>query len=404
MAASTTAHLRTAILEALTTVTGKPRALASQYLFQAGYPPGVDPTLRSTRALEKPGAFVAIGRVEPQAGVTTEIGSDRLYLLQIAISRDYHIGYEFSLADVQTWMSRVADDFMRVRDALCYPGNLTQTAGAIQTGIADNGLDASHAFTTVRFERIGEGRDRLLNAIDVFHCHFLHSDQVSAPVPPPNPLAISSTAHYWTFSDGVSVEIDNDVNALLDSKGHDALFQTTSEGSKPDFVVSSPTLGNQPAARFPVAGDNFLQSFATMGTVVPQPCIAWAVCSKSANDANNTIIGGVTTRWFLRFNGTSQIELYAGGTGAVAAFTSAIGVRYGIVAVLNGPSSQIWVNGVQIYAGATNIGSNSITDFMIGREAFSPFAGDVAEAGACSGASGADVAALNAWMMSGRFG
>lgn len=175
MSAATVAHLRTAILEGLTTNTGKPRALPSSRLFQAGMPPGVDATLRSVRALEKPGAFVAIGRLEPQPGSATELGSDLLYKLQVAISRDYHLGYEFSLADVHTWMTRVADDGMFVRAALCFPGALDTTAGGSDTGIADNGLDATGAITTVRFERIGEGRDRLLNAIDVFHCHFLFS-------------------------------------------------------------------------------------------------------------------------------------------------------------------------------------------------------------------------------------
>lgn len=174
-AQTSVANLRTAILEALTTSTGKPRALPSQYLFQVGLPPGVDATLRSTRALDKPGAFVSIGRAEAMAGVSIELGSDLLYSMNVAISRDYFLGWEFSIADIQTAMTRVIDDFMRVRAALCYPGALDQTAAAGATGIADNGLDATGAQTSVRFDRIGEGRDRLLNAIDVFRCYFLHN-------------------------------------------------------------------------------------------------------------------------------------------------------------------------------------------------------------------------------------
>lgn len=175
MAVSSVASLRTAIHEALTTdrTATHTRAIPSAYLFQRGLPPGLDATLRSTRAKGTPGAFVVIARMTPEPGVGDELGSDHLYRLSIVISRDYWLGYEQRTADIDTVMSRVADDLMRVRAALCFPGALDTTAAGADTGIADNALSPVGDQSVLTVDRIGNGRDRLLNARDAFQCWFL---------------------------------------------------------------------------------------------------------------------------------------------------------------------------------------------------------------------------------------
>lgn len=176
-AVTTVAHLRTAIHEALTTDRSAThtRAISSTYLFQRGLPPGLDATIRSTRAKGTPGAFVVIARMTPEPGVADELGSDHLYRLQIVISRDYFLGYEQSSTDIDAVMSRVADDLMRMRAALCFPGALDATAASDDTGIADNALSPIGDQSVLSVDRIGTGRDRLLNARDAFQCRLLFS-------------------------------------------------------------------------------------------------------------------------------------------------------------------------------------------------------------------------------------
>ena len=178
MTAQTTSYLRGAIVECLTTSTGKPRALAAGHLFGQGLPPGVDRTLRSIRAKDatnRKSAFAIIGDIEVPGSVADELGSDHIYECQIVISRDYFLGWEFSTSDVGATMDAVADDFMRVRKALCHPAALDTTVGGTATGIAHGGLRAAGAKAAPRVEQIGDGRDRLVNVIDRFSCVFQFS-------------------------------------------------------------------------------------------------------------------------------------------------------------------------------------------------------------------------------------
>lgn len=185
MAVATVEHLRTAILEALTTdrTATHPRALPAAKLFQVGLPPGLPPQMRSPRALPRPGAFVAIARIVPEPGVADELGSDHTYRVGIVISRDYHVDFHSSFDDIQAAFTRVADDFMRLRAALCFPGALDATAAGADTGIADTGLEATGAETQIRWEAMAAaGQGRLLNARDTFTCRFLFD-----PDPTPSP-------------------------------------------------------------------------------------------------------------------------------------------------------------------------------------------------------------------------
>lgn len=180
MPRSTVRHLRTAIYEALTTATGKPRALPR--LFQRGLPAGVDRKLRSVRAHPLPGVFVIVARARREPGLAQELGSDHHFRFEVVLSRDYYLGFEHSIAEVEATMERVSDDFMAICAALGMPGSLVATAGNEPTGLADGALDVSDAESIVVIEQIGDGRDRLVNVRDRFIARFLF-DPDPAPAP-----------------------------------------------------------------------------------------------------------------------------------------------------------------------------------------------------------------------------
>ena len=168
----------TAILEALTTdrtAASRPRALTSAELFREGYPRGIDPTVRSREAAVKKTAFVGLAEFAPEPG-TTELGSDHLWRVQIGISRDYHVPYEYSVSDVREAMAEVADDTMRIAAALCYPKALEKTASGSDTALAGSGaLQRAGLRTRTTIDRVGDGAraPRLLNATDVFSALFM---------------------------------------------------------------------------------------------------------------------------------------------------------------------------------------------------------------------------------------
>lgn len=179
MAAQTSiANAITAIVEALTTdrtAASRPRALTSSELFREGYPRGVDPTVRSREALVGKTAFVGLADFSPDPGAT-EIGSDHLWQIQIAISRDYHIGYEYDRAKVRALMAEVADDTMRIAAALCWPNALALTAAAGDTGLAGAGaLRRMGLRTRIAIDVVGGGpkAPRLLSATDAYLAEFM---------------------------------------------------------------------------------------------------------------------------------------------------------------------------------------------------------------------------------------
>ena len=175
---TTIAYALTAIVEALTTDrtdASRPRALTSSELFREGYPRGIDPTVRSREAAVGKTAFVGLSDFQPEPGIT-ELGSDHLWLVQIAISRDYHIRYEYDVADVRAMMTEVADDTMRIAAALCWPNALSATAAAQDSGLAGAGaLKRSGLRTRTSIERVGDGARaaRLLNASDLYTALFM---------------------------------------------------------------------------------------------------------------------------------------------------------------------------------------------------------------------------------------
>jgi hypothetical protein len=168
---ATSAHLLTAVTEALTTDrvdSSRPRALPSSRLFAAGFPPGFDRTIRSARAKVKPGVFVMAVRLSPNLGLAEELGDQHLYRCTLIVSRDYHVSFERDPAAHLAVMARVLDDAMAVRAALCSPGALASTAAGDATGVEGRGLTPLDELNAISIEQVGDGRDRLVNARDSF--------------------------------------------------------------------------------------------------------------------------------------------------------------------------------------------------------------------------------------------
>jgi hypothetical protein len=214
------------------------------------------------------------------------------------------------------------------------------------------------------------------------------SETVIAGAAPPI-QTLEGVRHWWVIGEDDTVtEGDNDIIEVVDRISGDDLIQTT-ELNKPDYVSALATLGNKPAGLFGSGGRTFLRN-AALSVPIPQPFTVWVVVSVpllSDWSGIKSICGSVSNRWFIRSNGGAQLEVHAGSGLAVAGISLAGATRYGIVVTFNGAQSKIRVNGVTVYSGATNVGSNPLTDFILGDEtpAGLHFTGHAVEAGACSG-------------------
>lgn len=104
-------------------------------------------------------------------------------------------------------------------------------------------------------------------------------------------------------------------------------------------------------------------------TDIPQPfTVIGAVMLDDAADISTFSGGGVngTSRWFLRFNGGTSVELFAGTLAAVTySYTTA--TKYTLVAVFNGASSKLRINGTSVTTTAS-VGTALCHDMAIGRE------------------------------------
>lgn len=167
---TTVAHLRTRIYEVLVDGAGVDRTLAAADRFLRGGPPAkVRAPARMRDAQQKKRVFVMIGDAATNDAHSSEMSNTHGYLLSVTISRDYWLGYEGSDTEVDAALDAVTDDFFRLRAALCFPGNLTQTTAAAATGAATNALSSLGATSRITFESTADGR--LINVRDTFRCH-----------------------------------------------------------------------------------------------------------------------------------------------------------------------------------------------------------------------------------------
>lgn len=175
MAVTSFGPFRDRMYEALTTSTGKTRALSAGDLFQRGFPPGVDAKARVMRARERPCVFL----VMPDIGsneTDPELGSEHIYQLSLVLSRDYFLGWPMTAIEkrstgfdeVENALVKVADHFPKIRGALAYPAaHDTVTETGASTGLDGRGVKGGGARSTTTITII-EPNSRLVNVQDRF--------------------------------------------------------------------------------------------------------------------------------------------------------------------------------------------------------------------------------------------
>lgn len=128
-----------ATLQALTDGIGNSRTLATGDRFEDGLYPGEDDGGSSMEARQQKRAWAAYrsikGRDDGQ-----EIGSVTLWDVQIEITCSYYTGHPSYPQELRESMLQAANDFARIRGALCWPGNLEFDLDNNYTGLAGNAL------------------------------------------------------------------------------------------------------------------------------------------------------------------------------------------------------------------------------------------------------------------------
>lgn len=134
-----------AVEEALTTDTGKPRALATADLFELGKAPVMDADVLRRDALVQKQVFVAIGAQQVPGTDFLEMGNRHRYDFLVRIHRYYSWDHELLPDETRDLVDLVASDFTKIRRTLCFPGNLQLTDGGVETGLAGQALRAEGA-------------------------------------------------------------------------------------------------------------------------------------------------------------------------------------------------------------------------------------------------------------------
>jgi hypothetical protein len=128
----------TAIEEVLCDGTGIARALAAPDRFRRGPYPDEAPSSAGTAAQVRKGMFASVVRAEPLK--QPEMHNVLMYALTVRVDFFYHISDPEVHAAFRSTLGTIATDAHRARGALCYPGNLLQTAAAAPTGLSGAGL------------------------------------------------------------------------------------------------------------------------------------------------------------------------------------------------------------------------------------------------------------------------
>lgn len=179
MSATTTQYVYERIYEVLVDGNGTSRKLATGERFARGFPPGFDPAMRATRAKLRPdgevkvgSVFVVIGALQVEGFAAGEMSDSHLYRTKVVLYRDHWLGFEGSPTQVESQLVAASDAFMKVRAALCFPGNLKQTEEGNATGLAGEALNGANAKTgLVSVDNLG-GNARLLQFRDEFEAEF----------------------------------------------------------------------------------------------------------------------------------------------------------------------------------------------------------------------------------------
>lgn len=132
-----------AIYEALTTSTGKTRAIGSTQLFKRLASKNADAGAEAD-AIKHGKACLVVFRDWSDVPQPEIAPGDRIRFAGICeITRFYHAGSALMYEERERARKLAADDLLRVRAALCWPGALTTNAALEVTGIDGGALTAS---------------------------------------------------------------------------------------------------------------------------------------------------------------------------------------------------------------------------------------------------------------------
>lgn len=161
---------RRAVVTALTTSTGQPRAIASDYLFRATSPAEVAQNPADVK--KKPGVFVLFR--DPVLDGEIENGSSIVVHYVAQITCWYWMGSDVLPArasgEVDVQLARIEADENRLRAALCYPGALLTDPSSNDTGLCGHALrsDGYRAVGPDPLPTQGDDAGRVLKVVHYF--------------------------------------------------------------------------------------------------------------------------------------------------------------------------------------------------------------------------------------------
>lgn len=133
-----TEPLRAAVLYALTTTTGQPRAIRGEYLFRELEP--ADGAARAAAVKNRPGVTVDVLEDGPADGSMLEMSDRARLAVRVVITIVYASGASVSAAERRAASRLRAADTARILSALCYPGALDVDQYGNETGVDGGAL------------------------------------------------------------------------------------------------------------------------------------------------------------------------------------------------------------------------------------------------------------------------
>lgn len=126
------------VYEVLCDGAGAARTLAEADRFRRGLFPGQDPAHQARDAHTQKRCWVALTGLP--RGDESEVNDRALYTVRVRVDLAYALEPEPDQAAWRNLQGLMALDAHRIRGALGFPGNLTQTAAAAATGLASGAL------------------------------------------------------------------------------------------------------------------------------------------------------------------------------------------------------------------------------------------------------------------------
>tara|TARA_R100001230_G_C5652905_1_gene157873 strand:+ start:300 stop:809 length:510 start_codon:yes stop_codon:yes gene_type:complete len=138
MSVSDMTPLLTRVEEVLCDGAGIERTIGAAHRFQRGAYPDEVASSTGTAAMVRKGMFASVTSATPMR--QPEMHDVLMYDLTVRVEFYYHIVDPEVHTTFRNTLGAIATDVHRARGALCYPGNLLQTAAAEPTGLSGAGL------------------------------------------------------------------------------------------------------------------------------------------------------------------------------------------------------------------------------------------------------------------------